>query len=518
MEVTRFYQECVDGQKTKSGLYQQGNDYLLSYKNVLFKIAGTKACRLISESESQNFIILLAIDEENKVCFYSFYLSNTNEIEKEEQDKTVICKKLGEEPAENFEYFVYFYKKELDKQKRNLNQDIAFNQVEANVDNKVNYDFLLEALQNSFKQAEGRYYLYPYADSKEAFEKVDREYKTFKMTTFIFLTKDVFAKHSIFGHDFKVLRNYTWDGSETSACWKTYYKDWILNFYNELFDIRNFCAYRLNPYTNLFKNAKVIPWRANEVETFVFVTENLESSNLLKNGLVLLFDCGMYKAIPGDLKVDKMGNPKEKPVFWHWNRAGIPHVILQKDGENEIYEIWYREIDGTYFLKFECIERPTVFYDSYGNHIYFAKTKENTHLLVLNHALELVFYETGVTFFEEISPSKKYANNLQRNVENRGKYFARKNWNNYLLERNNILIVKKNVVEEKETKEIFGVIWNDSKFEVDTSVLFVSYRFGNKQLSDGWTTKTIELASDVTTSEEKSYYISIWDKKITTLE
>lgn len=518
MEVSRFYHENISSQEQKNGLYQQEDYYLLAYENILFKITGAKACRLISESESQDFIILLAIDEENKVCFYSFYLSNTNESEKEEPVKTVICKKLGEEPAENFDYFVYFYKKELDKQKRNMNQDITSNQVEANVNNKVNYDFLLESLQNSFKEAEGRYYLYPYADPKEAFEKVDEDYKTFKITSFVILTKDIFVKHSIFGHDFKVLRNYTWDGSGTSACWKNYYKDWILNFYNELFDIRNFCAYRLNSYTNLFKNAKVIPWRANEVETFVFVTENSDSSNLLKRGIVLLSDCGMDKAIPGDLKVDELGNPKEKPVFWHWNRAGIPHVILKKDGENEIYEIWYREIDGTYFLKFECIERPTVFNDTYGNHIYFAKNKENTHMLVLNHSLELAFHEEGITFFEEISPIKKYSNNLQRNVKNLGKHFARKNWNSYILERNNILIVKKKVVEENATKEIFGVFWNDSKFEVDTSIPFVSYRFVNKELSDGWMTKTIELESDVTTNEEKQYYISVWNKKITTLE
>ena len=110
MEVSRFYHENISSQEQKNGLYQQEDYYLLAYENTLFKITGAKACRLISESESQDFISLLAIDEENKVCFYSFYLSNTNESEKEEPVKTVICKKLGEEPADNFDYFVYFYK------------------------------------------------------------------------------------------------------------------------------------------------------------------------------------------------------------------------------------------------------------------------------------------------------------------------------------------------------------------------------------------------------------------------
>lgn len=511
MEVCRFYQEGINGLEQKTRLYRQEDYYLLSYAKALFKITGVKACRLISESKSQDFIVLMAIDGENMICFYSFYLSNMND---KEQTNQVIFKRLGEESIENFEYFVYFYRKELEKQKRNLKQECTSTNSNSG-DNTEKTDFILQALQSSFKEVGGQYYLYPYADSKEAFEEVDEEYKIFKITTFIKLTKEILMKHSVFGHDFKVLRNYTWDGSGTSACWKNYYKDWILSFYNELFDIQKFCVCRLNSYANLFKNAKVIPWRANDVETFVFVTENSDSSNLLKDGIVLLYDCGIDKAIPGDIKVDKLGNPKEKPVFWHWNRAGIPHVILKRDSENETYEIWYREVASIYFLKFECVERPTVFYDTYGNHIYFAKTKENTHMLVLNHALELVFHEASIIFFEEISPTKKYSNNLKRKVQEHGRYFARKNWNSFVLERNNILIVKKKIDEEKE---VFGVWWNDSKFEVDVSTSFVSYSFVNKELPDGWTTKTIELESDDITSDEKSHYISIWDKKITMLE
>lgn len=492
-------------------LCRQNEDYLFICSGRLYRISGVKSCFLKKADENCDFDLLISLDEEDYLCFTSFFLSK-EDVKNRKSNKTgMYWKELGKIKASSFIFFDYSYCKEKFESKRyyrgyngKFSEDV-FEYVES-------FSDMTETFARSLKNVGEEYCLYPRETWQESLNYLKAKEENVS-TTFIRIGKTEIVTYEVPDTNFKILGNYNWNGHSCGSYWGKVQKYWVLNG-NELFDIRSFNHYDVSQFASSFKEMKVIPWCYNEFDSFIFFTEKNNPSKHLKNGILWNPSYGIV--ISDKCKNDGDGPFETNSVFWHWNRYGYPNVTIEKEEDHEVYTIWYRE--KSVFKNVKSVERPIVFEGAFESLIYFVKTKEATKMLVIDHSLKLVSQYDDVTFFEEISTTKKYSPNFKRTINDRGRYFATKVRENYLLESYHFLIVKRMT---KDDQYEFGILWNkDNKHQLDFSVPFVAYHFSNMDEKETYDTKWKKMIIEPSSSfaAEEEYYIIAHQRKITTLK
>lgn len=468
--------EEITGVSYQNNIYSQGRNYLFLYKNNLFRVEGAKACYFHYGNTAKEYMLFLALGDDDNVYFYSFYKVLEEDKSKNCYLEKIVYKELGKVKVANFTYFVHFYKKGL------LPSDISNMFKGYTIDNVDKYPFfILRAIAESLKENEEYFYLEVYKDSQDTFSKSNEVEKN--VTTFIKIDKNGMLSYDIIGNDFKVLQSYVWNELDIygdwyePAGWKYYGKEWILNG-NELIHITEFKSYNIQSFMDAFTHVKVIPLEVSEEETLIFFTEAADFSKNLKKGI--LWNVKENCTYPENIKIEDNRYAYEPNLFWHWNRGGIPNVTIVKNGENEIFQIWYRKNKHSEIEIIEALERPIVFRNEDENYIYFVKTQEHNLMLVMEYDFKLKLKYTDVTFFEEINFYKNYPEGLHRDVTECGRYFA-KRIRDYNLERHAILIVKRKYADE----ESFAIFWNNGRKTLDLSCSFKSYQFVKTQ-EDEW--------------------------------
>ena len=475
--------------------YEQKNSWILVYKGKIFQFSGVKAFKAVGNSK---FCLLLGLGEDDFVYFYTIAI--LDETEKDIKVNKVECRDIGSVKINNFEYFRYFYQKDLELNIRNQEEFERF--LQKKYANKSESVFIFDGMVAALQNEKNTFYLKAFGNGWEAFESKSIPEK---VTTFFKVSEDFVAFSHIHGTDFKVLSSSRWiDRFSSLKGWRDEHKDWILTPYN-LTDLQNFQIYTLRKFSHLFKKTKATPWRISERESLVFLEEELNGSSrkkILKTGV--LWDMQTNQTIPNRFNATA--------TFWHWNKKGIPHVTIEDDGENEIYQIWYREEGQNEFKKIDCIERPIVFYDLWDRHIYFVKTQNSNFMLVLNHRLEQVFKYENVTFFEEITPFKKYPHQLKRSINEKGQYFASSQKDNYELKSQNILILK----QREGTQEKFCIYWNNEKLGVNSSIPFISYQFEKMKNNSFslYSTEILTIEAETSMEDVNPYTVCILKEKI----
>lgn len=483
-------------------IYRQGRNYLFIFRDKLFRIEGIKACYFHSGNSTKNYLLFFGLGDDNYVYFYSFYEVIEEEENQDSYLKKIVYKELGKIPVANFQYFVYFYKK-------GLHPSDILNRFKGYTMDQVDEHpfFILRAIAQSLKETEEYFYLVTYKDSQEVFSRRTESEK--EITTFIKINKNILISYDVIGNDFRVLTSYVWEELELygdcyePAGWKRYDGDWILNG-TELIHITEFRSYDIKAFMDAFVHVKIIPWVVNEGETLIFFTEAAEFSKHLKKGI--LWNVKENSIYPENIKLEDGHYAYEPNLFWHWNQGCIPNVTIAKNGETEIFQVWYRRNQHAKFEKIEALERPIVFRNEDENSIFFVKTKEHNLMLVMGYDFELKWMYINVTFFEEINFYKQYPEGLQRNITENGKYFAKRIRDNYILERNSILIVKRKYGDE----EVFVIFWNDGRGTLDINYSFKSYQFVKNQ-EDNWKKRRILKIEIDGSKEGKSQYICISD-------